>query len=70
MILIDETLAVGDTVFKEKAQKSLKGQMTEERGIVIVSHAPAQIKLFCGRAIWLDRCRADGTPRRTFWFVQ
>ena len=64
VILIDETLAVGDTVFKEKAQKSLKGQMTEERGIVIVSHAPAQITLLCGRAIWLDEggVALDGTP--------
>ena len=64
VILIDETLAVGDTVFKEKAQKFLKGQMTEERGIVIVSHAPAQIKLLCGRAIWLDAggVALDGTP--------
>ena len=58
VILIDETLAVGDTVLK--AQKFLKA-MTEERGIV-VSHAPAQIKLL-GRAIWLDGGVAlDGTP--------
>ena len=64
VILIDETLGVGDAIFKEKAQASLKGHMTEERGIVVVSHAAAQIKMLCGRAILLGAggISADGEP--------
>ena len=64
VILIDETLGVGDAAFKEKAQETLKGHMTEERGIVIVSHAPAQITRLCDRAIWLAEggVRVDGKP--------
>lgn len=64
VILIDETLGVGDAAFKEKAQETLKGHMTEERAIVIVSHAPAQITRLCDRAIWLAEggVRVDGKP--------
>ena len=64
VILIDETLGVGDAAFKERAQETLKGHMTEERGIVIVSHAPAQITRLCDRAIWLAEggVRVDGKP--------
>ena len=62
VILIDETLGVGDAAFKEKAQETLKGHMTEERAIVIVSHAPAQITRLCDRAMWLAEgaVRVDG----------
>jgi lipopolysaccharide transport system ATP-binding protein len=64
VILIDETLGVGDAAFKEKAQDTLKGQMTEARGIVIVSHAPFQIKTLCDRAVWIDggAVKVDGKP--------
>ena len=64
VILIDETLGVGDAAFKEKAQDTLKGQMTEARGIVIVSHAPFQIKTLCDRAVWIDEgaVKLDGEP--------
>ena len=64
VILIDETLGVGDAAFKEKAQETLKGHMTEERAIVIVSHAPAQITRLCDRAIWLAEgaVKVDGKP--------
>ncbi len=64
VILIDETLGVGDAAFKEKAQDTLKGQMTAARGIVIVSHAPFQIKTLCDRAVWIDKgkVKLDGRP--------
>ncbi len=64
VILIDETLGVGDAAFKEKAQDALKGQMTEARGIVIVSHAPFQIRTLCDRALWIDggAVKLDGKP--------
>ena len=64
VILIDETLGVGDVAFKEKAQDALEGQMTEDRAVVIVSHAPGQIRALCSRAVWLaeDGLQAEGDP--------
>ena len=64
VILIDETLGVGDAVFKDKAQDALRRRMNEHRAIVIVSHAPTQIKMLCDRAIWIgeDGIQADGKP--------
>ena len=54
VILIDEILGVGDTAFRSKAREALKQQLTEERSVVIVSHADSQIKSLCERAVWLD----------------
>ena len=64
VILIDETLGVGDAIFNQKAREVLKGHMIEERGIVIVSHTATQIKTLCDRALWLEegRISADGEP--------
>ena len=64
VILIDETLGVGDAAFREKAQDALQGQLTEDRAVVIVSHAPGQIRALCGRAIWLGEggLQAEGDP--------
>ena len=53
VILIDEVLSVGDQAFRLKATAALKDQMTEDRGVVIVSHAEQQIKNLCGSAAWL-----------------
>ena len=44
VILIDEVLSVGDQAFRLKATAALKDQMTEDRGVVIVSHAEQQIE--------------------------
>jgi len=68
VILIDEVLSVGDQAFKLKATAALKDQMTEDRGVVIVSHAEQQIKNLCDSAIWLDEARvaASGMPEDVF----
>ena len=54
VILIDEILGVGDAAFRAKAREALKEALSEERGVVIVSHADYQIKSLCDRAVWLD----------------
>ena len=54
VILIDEILGVGDAPFRAKAREALNQQLSEERSVVLVSHADAQIKSLCDRAIWLD----------------
>ena len=64
VILIDETLGVGDAAFREKAQGALQGKLTEDRAVVLVSHAPGQIRALCSRAIWLGEggLQAEGDP--------
>ena len=54
VILIDEILGVGDAPFRAKAREALNQQLSEERSVVLVSHADAQIKSLCDRAVWLD----------------
>ena len=68
VILIDEVLSVGDQTFRLKATAALKNQMTEDRGVVIVSHAEQQIKNLCSSAVWLDgkTVAAAGAPDEVF----
>ncbi|MEK9656738.1 MAG: ABC transporter ATP-binding protein, partial [Halieaceae bacterium] len=53
VILIDETLGVGDAVFREKARAALLDELTPDRAVVLVSHAEAQVKSLCTRAVLL-----------------
>ena len=54
VILIDEVLGVGDKLFKNKASAALREEMLEDRAVVIVSHAEAQIKALCTSALLLS----------------
>ena len=64
VILIDETLSVGDAFFREKASDALQQQLTEERAVVLVTHAEPQVRRLCGRAVLLESgsVLADGAP--------
>ena len=54
VILIDEVLSVGDQQFRLKARDALMDQLTEDRGVVVVSHAEEHIKGLCSCATWLN----------------
>ena len=55
LLLIDETLSVGDVNFKKKAMAEMsKKVMNSKQTVVIVSHSEAQMKKLCNRVIWLD----------------
>lgn len=64
VILIDETLSVGDQVFKHKAEAALTEQLSDERAAVLVSHNPGQLRAICTRLLWLDGgvVRMSGDP--------
>ena len=64
VVLIDETLSVGDAFFREKARIALQQEFTEQRALVLVSHAEQQVERLCDRAILLDRGKvaAEGPP--------
>lgn len=65
VILIDETLGVGDAVFREKARAALLKELTDDRAVVLVSHAEAQIKSLCTSAVFLGEGAviSAGEPR-------
>ena len=64
VILIDETLSVGDTFFRDKAREALQKELTEERAVVLVTHGEQQVRRLCGRAVLLEdgAVMADGNP--------
>jgi lipopolysaccharide transport system ATP-binding protein len=64
VILIDETLSVGDAFFREKARSALQHEFLENRAVVLVSHAEPQIKQLSSRVVLLEKGKilSDGDP--------
>ena len=54
LLLIDETLGVGDAGFREKSDKALKEKIASDQTVVLVSHQAGTIKSLCDRAIWIE----------------
>ena len=65
VVLIDETLSVGDAFFREKARVALEQEFNAQRAVVLVSHAEQQVERLCDRAILLEQGKitAEGYPR-------
>jgi ABC-2 type transport system ATP-binding protein len=63
IILVDEVLAVGDRVFKEKCYRRIEELLAAGRTLFLVSHSEGDLKRFCTRGIYLERgvIRADGS---------
>jgi lipopolysaccharide transport system ATP-binding protein len=66
ILIIDETLAVGDAFFAEKAMRRMKEIARKGRIVFMVSHALAAIVEMCDRCLWLDQGRLimDGAPKQ------
>ena len=64
VLLIDETLSVGDLAFKAKSAKTLQEIIRSDRTVVLVSHDPGIIESLCDSALWLEDgvVRMEGTP--------
>jgi ABC-2 type transport system ATP-binding protein len=62
IILVDEVLAVGDRVFKEKCYNRIEELLAAGRTLFLVSHNEGDLRRFCTRGIYLERgaVRADG----------
>ena len=58
ILLIDEVLAVGDERFQMKCEARMKAFREAGKTIVFVSHAAAQIRKICDRAVWLHEGRS------------
>jgi lipopolysaccharide transport system ATP-binding protein len=54
LLLIDETLSVGDQHFSHKAEKAMMEKINSEQTVVFVSHSGSQVDKVCSRALWLE----------------
>jgi lipopolysaccharide transport system ATP-binding protein len=64
ILLIDETLSVGDFNFQEKCRRKIAEFKRRGTTIVMVSHALQEVQDLCDRVLWLHRGRlvAQGEP--------
>ena len=66
ILILDETLSVGDAYFQHKCIRRIKEFQEAGTTILFVSHDPTAVKTLCGRALLLDSGRLiqDGSPDR------
>ena len=55
VLIIDEVLATGDAVFREKSKARIVEMTSNAKGIVIVTHDMGWVTEFCNRALLLDK---------------
>lgn len=55
LLLIDETLSVGDKSFNEKAERAMFKKIGGLQTVIFVSHNATQVERLCSRALWLER---------------
>jgi ABC-type polysaccharide/polyol phosphate transport system ATPase subunit len=62
ILLIDESLGVGDAAFKDKAKTRLRGLLERTKAVVLVSHEMQSLRQLCTRGLWIEHGRlvADG----------
>jgi ABC-type polysaccharide/polyol phosphate transport system ATPase subunit len=62
VLLIDESLGVGDAAFVEKAKARIRGLLDRSHVVVIVSHDLDALRELCSRGVWLEKGQvvADG----------
>jgi lipopolysaccharide transport system ATP-binding protein len=64
ILVIDETLAVGDIDFVTKSSRKIREICERGKIVILVSHSMASIVNMCSRCLWLDNGRVlmDGDP--------
>ncbi len=54
VLLIDEVLAVGDEAFQRKCLERIRGFQRDGRTILLVTHSPDMVRVFCDKAVVLN----------------
>jgi ABC-type polysaccharide/polyol phosphate transport system ATPase subunit len=54
ILLIDESLAVGDAAFQEKAKARLRNLFERTHAVVLVSHDVKSLRTLCTRGLWIQ----------------
>ncbi len=64
ILILDETLSVGDSTFARKSFERIMRFREEGKTILFCSHSLYQVEKICDRALWLDKgqLKMDGTP--------
>lgn len=64
ILLIDEALAVGDTIFQKRSKKRIQQLRANAGTVFLVSHASNVLLETCDRVMWLEggQLVADGAP--------
>lgn len=64
ILIVDEALSVGDTIFQHRCVRRIKEMQERGTTILFVSHEPTLVRALCSRAILLyqGEVLADGTP--------
>jgi teichoic acid transport system ATP-binding protein len=60
ILMIDETLSVGDAEFKERSDERIREMIGEAGTVFLVSHSSSSILDVCDRVLWLDHGRLVG----------
>jgi ABC-type polysaccharide/polyol phosphate transport system ATPase subunit len=55
ILLIDEALSVGDARFRKKSFNKMRELCSQDRTILLVSHALGSIRGLCDEAIWMHK---------------
>ena len=65
ILLIDETLGVGDEAFRKKSTKAITQRIKSNQTVVLVSHSAATIRELCDRLIWIEKgeTKAQGATK-------
>ncbi|VAW36794.1 Teichoic acid export ATP-binding protein TagH [hydrothermal vent metagenome] len=54
ILLIDESLSVGDASFAKKSTAAIKQRIKSNQTVVLVSHSTKTIKELCNRVLWIE----------------
>ena len=62
ILLIDESLGVGDAAFQEKAKARIRNLLDRTQVVILVSHDLKSLRELCTRGLWIQQGRlvADG----------
>jgi len=66
ILIIDEALSTGDAKFKEKSLNRVKELRSDDRALILVSHAMQTLRETCNDVVWLDKGKviARGEPNK------
>lgn len=54
VLLVDETLGVGDEEFRKKSTEKMKERIRSNMTVVLVSHQNAVLESLCDRLVWIE----------------
>jgi lipopolysaccharide transport system ATP-binding protein len=65
ILILDETLSVGDHFFSQKASRKMREIAAKGRIVIVVAHAMSVLVEMCSRCLWIDHGRIvmDGDPK-------